>query len=120
MPYLNHHQDSLPQDNCWQHSTHSEAGPHLSAATGVVGSRVMYTYWDTLREFIADDKILIFGLGLACGFTGFVLAVRFIKTADRKAQDIVDGITARWDKKYLPPREDPPTDKITHASTRRK
>lgn len=91
----------------------------FAAATGVVGSRVMYTYWSSLREFIAEDKILIFGLGLACGFVGFILAVRFIKTADKKAQDIVDHITKRWDNKYMPPEQVDPNH-IKKASESRK
>lgn len=91
-----------------------------SGFTGVVGSRVVYQWWDTLRNFVMEDKVLIFGLGFSLGMIGFIFAVVAIKTAATRAPEITERLANKWDGKYMPPQEDPPTDKITHASTRRK
>lgn len=77
-----------------------------SATTGVVGSRFLYAKWDWVGSIIGDDLILIFGLGLACGFAGFVIAVKFIKTANKKAQGFVDHITDSWPQKEKVDPED--------------
>lgn len=91
-----------------------------SGAAGVVGSRAVYLWWETLRNMVMEDKVMIFGLGFGLGMAGFIMSVPFIKSASNKAPELVERLSKKWEGQYMPPREDPPTDKITHASTRRK
>lgn len=87
-----------------------------SGVVGVVGSRVVYAWMQSLRDFIAEDKVMIFGLGFVLGLVGFLLAVPFIKTSQDRATAIAETIADRWQGRFVPPKTKAPDD-IDHAST---